>query len=91
MWTEARMAGSLCWTNPEFPGYEIEKHDDEPFYLVWSPVGPIGERQNTFAASVETVLIDHEAVARAAQPVRDYNWAVREAAAELGCDESEIF
>ena len=57
-----------------------------------------------FDGAVQFVKHDRAAVARATQVKdynwavreaarvrKDYNWAVREAAAELGCDESEIF
>jgi hypothetical protein len=38
IWVEKRIQDSFCYTTPTYPGYEIEKFDDEPFYRVWAPV-----------------------------------------------------
>ena len=71
---------------------------------MWSPAGPCITRHQVSTEAVQYVKNDQAAVARATQVKdynwavreaarvrKDYNWAVREAAAELGCDESEIF
>ena len=64
VWTQSRTGNSRSWTTAEFPGYEIEKFDDEPFYRVFSLDGTLA-RSPKFAQAEDIVGLDAHRIAKA--------------------------